>query len=211
MLRRVFGNQTSLSELHDWTKNKDMFADTRSLGTFFDNADYPRILSLNNGDVSLLKNTLVFMLTYLGIPSVYYGTEQYLDGGGDPYNKEALWLHGYNTSSDMYNFMRRMNLVRLQTQLYKHGFHEHTYKDNFYSYTNNGIATSIVTNVGSHGSNFTARVYLSYDYDTYLCNILAMPTAECYRVDITNAISVPITNGLPVVLMPTTQIKSWML
>lgn len=36
-----------------------------------------------------------------GIPVIYYGTEQELNGGNDPQNRESLWPH-YDTHSEMY-------------------------------------------------------------------------------------------------------------
>jgi glycosidase len=44
-----------------------------------------------------LKNALVFVLTEQGLPCLYYGTEQGLEGGNDPANREDLWESGYAT------------------------------------------------------------------------------------------------------------------
>jgi glycosidase len=45
-----------------------------------------------------LKNALVFVLTEQGLPCLYYGTEQGLEGGNDPANREDLWESGYATT-----------------------------------------------------------------------------------------------------------------
>jgi hypothetical protein len=40
-----------------------------------------------------------------GIPIIYAGQEQHYNGGNDPYNREATWLSGYNTSSVLYKLI----------------------------------------------------------------------------------------------------------
>ena len=52
----------------------------------------------------------MFSVFWEGIPVIYYGDEQYFNGGGDPYCREALWENGYNKESRLF-------------QLYKIGLH----------------------------------------------------------------------------------------
>jgi len=47
-----------------------------------------------------------------GIPIVYYGAEQAFHGNGDPTNREALWLSGYNTSAPLYQTLKAINTAR---------------------------------------------------------------------------------------------------
>lgn len=63
------------------------------LVTFLDNHDVARFQSFGiaNQDESRLRAALGWLLTARGIPSVYYGTEQEFDGGGDPWNREDMW------------------------------------------------------------------------------------------------------------------------
>lgn len=72
------------SSLH--TAIKDPYA----LGSFPDNHDNPRFLNIIP-DVNKFKNSLVFNLYALGIPIIYYGSEQGFNGGNDPYDREPLW------------------------------------------------------------------------------------------------------------------------
>jgi glycosidase len=46
----------------------------------------------------VFKTGHVLALTSVGIPIVYYGSEQYFTGGNDPNNREILWrnLDKYN-------------------------------------------------------------------------------------------------------------------
>jgi alpha-amylase len=85
--------------------------DSTLLGTFTENQDQPRLANYTN-DVSLLKNALAFALLTDGIPIIYYGSEQQFHGQTDPYNREALWLSGYDTSMPLYGHIAAINAAR---------------------------------------------------------------------------------------------------
>jgi glycosidase len=101
---------------------------TKTLVNFLDNHDVPRFL-YNGSGVSpfpdgvdpkqALRNALLFLLTQDGIPCIYYGTEQALQGGNDPANREDLWLgnpiDGYpsfDTSNPTFQWVRRLTRLR---------------------------------------------------------------------------------------------------
>lgn len=44
--------------------------------------------------------------------SVYSGQEQHYSGGGDPYDREAIWLSGYSTSAPLYTYVTLLNKIR---------------------------------------------------------------------------------------------------
>lgn len=79
------------------------FKDTSVLGTFIDNHDNSRFLNLNPS-VTLLKSAVTYSLFGVGIPIIYYGTEQAYHGGNDPENREPLWTN-MNTNSEMYKYI----------------------------------------------------------------------------------------------------------
>jgi len=56
---------------------------------FLDNHDVARFLS--EGTTETLRTALVYLTTTVGLPSIYYGTEQELSGGNDPGNREVMW------------------------------------------------------------------------------------------------------------------------
>ncbi|KAH8602699.1 glycoside hydrolase family 13 protein [Bisporella sp. PMI_857] len=93
---------------------RDMIAscqDTTLLGTFTENQDQPRLAHYTSS-ITLLKSALAFAFLTDGIPTIYYGSEQALNGLTDPDNREALWLTGYNTSSPLYLAITAMNTAR---------------------------------------------------------------------------------------------------
>lgn len=62
--------------------------------------------------MSLAKNAATFNILADGIPIVYAGQEQHYAGGADPENREATWLSGYSTSSELYKLIAQMNAIR---------------------------------------------------------------------------------------------------
>jgi glycosidase len=68
--------------------------------------------NLADARIQLIMNAHAYSIVTDGIPYVYYGSEAGFKGGNDPDNREALWLSGYNTSSTMYGFFKRLNAAR---------------------------------------------------------------------------------------------------
>jgi alpha-amylase len=90
---------------------KASFADLSVLGTFIDNHDHQRFLNYNNDHVAY-KNALTYVITAIGIPIIYYGTEQGFAGGNDPDNREPLWTSGYSTNTDLYTHIKTLVAFR---------------------------------------------------------------------------------------------------
>lgn len=78
--------------------------------TFIDNHDMSRFMTLANGNARALENAYVLMLTSSGIPTVYYGSEQYATGSTDPYNRGDM--PGFSTSSTAYQVISRLAPLR---------------------------------------------------------------------------------------------------
>jgi len=100
---------------------------TKTLVNFLDNHDIPRFLwdqnfpefasGLSSDDyrrlrTTKLKNALLFLLTEDGIPCIYYGTEQGFEGGNDPANREDLWETGYDTSNEVFSWVKQISGLR---------------------------------------------------------------------------------------------------
>jgi alpha-amylase len=62
--------------------------------------------------MSLAKNVAAFLILSDGIPMIYAGQEQHYSGGSDPYNREATWLSGYSTESELYKLVAASNAIR---------------------------------------------------------------------------------------------------
>ena len=68
-------------------------APTQVMVNFLDNHDLPRFM-FEKTDPGILRAGLAYLMTWDGIPCIYYGTEQDFDGGVDPKNREDMFL-GY--------------------------------------------------------------------------------------------------------------------
>lgn len=120
------------------------FTDLSLLGLFVDNHDNARFLYNHSGKKAQFRNATVFSLTGLGIPFVYYGTEQYYTGGNDPANRESLW-QSLNTSSDFYKIIAKVNAQRKKSAIWNQQFVERYAAQNFYSYSR-GLFLVALTN-----------------------------------------------------------------
>jgi alpha-amylase len=89
----------------------DNCQDSTMLGNFLENQDQPRLANYTS-DVSLLKNAMCFNMLTDGIPITYYGSEQQFTGQADPYNREALWTSGYDTTVPLYSHLAGINAAR---------------------------------------------------------------------------------------------------
>lgn len=75
---------------------------------FLDNHDMTRFT--NHEDPSLTDLALSLLLTSIGIPLVYYGTEQYMSGGDDPDNRAMM--SGFNRETTAYRILSQLNRLR---------------------------------------------------------------------------------------------------
>lgn len=76
--------------------------------------DTERYITMIGGDTRRLKNTVLFQMTYLGVPHIYYGDEVALEGGRDPDNRRPFpWnWESDSTASDIHEFYKRLIKIR---------------------------------------------------------------------------------------------------
>jgi glycosidase len=65
-------------------------APNQVLVNFLDNHDLPRFM-FEKSDFAIQRVALMYLMTWDGIPCVYYGTEQGFAGGVDPKNREDMF------------------------------------------------------------------------------------------------------------------------
>lgn len=92
------------------------------LVTFIDNHDQPRFMAKESadGDPQRLRQALVLLYTSIGIPCLYYGTEQGFQGGHDPFNREDMIgigsdpkaVNHFDPKHPLYEFIARLIQVR---------------------------------------------------------------------------------------------------
>ena len=99
---------------------------SRYFVTFLDNHDqHGRFLQ--PGEPAYLAGLgLGLLFTLVGIPSVYYGTEQALTGTEDGHDsfesvREALWGHGFAEDGEVYLYLQRLAAVRRKAPALRYG------------------------------------------------------------------------------------------
>jgi glycosidase len=75
---------------------------------FLDNHDLERFLH-RESSFEVLANALFYLMTWDGIPCVYYGTEQAFNGGNDPFNREDM---RFETDGPAYGLVREFVAFR---------------------------------------------------------------------------------------------------
>ena len=122
-MRDVFASGANFSEIDGTlTAENGNFTWANDLVTFIDNHDMPRFLSVNN-NTNRINEATAFLLTSRGIPSIYYGDEQYLhndtSGGGDPYNRPMM--ASFSTITTAYSLIHSLATLRQQNPALAYG------------------------------------------------------------------------------------------
>ena len=84
--------------------------------------DMPRFVTLARGDRTSLRLATLFMMTYPGAPSIYYGDEIGMTGGHDPANRGAFpWDQGETWDRDLLATMSGAAALRHALPVLRHG------------------------------------------------------------------------------------------
>ncbi len=83
--------------------------------------DTPRILSITDGDVALAKLAVALLMTYVGVPCVYYGDEVGLEGRWDPDNRRTMPWDEANWDGDLHQWYKQLIALRKTSPALRHG------------------------------------------------------------------------------------------
>jgi alpha-amylase len=179
--------------------------DTSLLGSFSENHDNPRFPSKND-DMALARNIITFTMLTDGIPIIYQGQEQHycsLGGGGNPYNREALWLSGYDRNHELYKLITLLNKVR------RHAMHEDSvflttraevvHKSFQTIAIEKGRLLIVLTNGGSQSVGYTRSVRSRFTTGSLVTDVL---TCETQMVKRNGSLDVTLEAGQPKVYYP---------
>ncbi|RDH36480.1 alpha-amylase [Aspergillus welwitschiae] len=204
----------SISDLYNMIKSvASDCSDPTLLGNFIENHDNPRFASYTS-DYSQAKNVLSYIFLSDGIPIVYAGEEQHYSGGKVPYNREATWLSGYDTSAELYTWIATTNAIRKLAISADSAYITYA-NDAFYTDSNTiamrkGTSGSqvitVLSNKGSSGSSYTLT--LSGSGYTSGTKLIEAYTCTSVTVDSSGDIPVPMASGLPRVLLPASVVDS---
>jgi alpha-amylase len=192
------GSSQDMVNMHDQIGS--MFPDPTALGTFVDNHDNPRFLSIKN-DTALLKNALTYTILSRGIPIVYYGTEQAFSGGNDPANREDLWRSGFNAQSDMYDAISKLTYAKHAVGGLADNDHKHLYvADTAYAFSRaGGNMVALTTNSGSGSS--AQHCFGTQVPNGRWQNVFDEGNGPTYSADGNGQLCLNVSNGQPIVLL----------
>jgi glycosidase len=88
------------------------FAYQNDLVNFIDNHDRQRFMTVDTSsyDRKHLHEALAFILTARGIPCIYYGSEQYLEGGNDPDNRRKM--PAFDETTTAFKLIKQLSTLR---------------------------------------------------------------------------------------------------
>lgn len=79
-----------------------------------DSHDVPRFLSRCGGDVRKLKLAIFFMMTFLGVPSIFYGDEAGIEGSAEQEYRRPMPWENHPEEGELFRFLKRMTGLRQQ-------------------------------------------------------------------------------------------------
>ncbi|MEO8672207.1 MAG: alpha-amylase family glycosyl hydrolase [Tahibacter sp.] len=121
-INSVFGQGGSFSGLDSViAQQQGDFRYQNDLVNFVDNHDRKRFLTVDTSgdDQKHLHEALAFVLTARGIPCIYYGTEQYLQGGDDPDNRRKM--PGFSETTTAFNLVKTLSALRRDNEALAYG------------------------------------------------------------------------------------------
>ena len=172
---------------------------------FLDNQDNPRFLSTSesSGNTNALKAALAFLYTSIGIPCLYYGTEQGFDGTTDPNCREDMFAgqwkdvgtavqslsapgaDNFNMTHPLFQWIARLNNFRRLYPAMSLGSYVNQWYNpsapGLFSYSRilNSQEIFVILNTASSSQTLSARA-LTYPAGTVLVNLLN--TNETYTL-----------------------------
>lgn len=146
-LRQVLRNKSD-----GWTGFEKMinatassYSEVSDQVTFMDNHDMDRFKSAGTSDTDV-NMALVVTLTSRGVPNIYYGTEQYMEGNGDPNNRH--FMTGYGRDTNAYKLIQKLSAIRTTNPALAYGDTETRWiNDNVYIYERELGANVVLTAV----------------------------------------------------------------
>lgn len=121
-INNVFGQGGSFTGLNNViTQQQTDFAYQNDLVNFVDNHDRKRFLTVDTSadDRKHLHAALAFVLTARGIPCIYYGTEQYLEGGDDPDNRRKM--PAFDETTTAFKLIKSLSTLRKNNEALGYG------------------------------------------------------------------------------------------
>lgn len=121
--RQVFRDNTaSMTDLNTMiVDTANAYQEIEDQVTFIDNHDMDRFHQVS-ANTRALEQAMVFTLTSRGVPGIYYGTEQYMTGNGDPANRAKMT--SFDRTSTAFNLIASLAPLRKSNPAFAYGTSE---------------------------------------------------------------------------------------
>lgn len=167
-LRNVIGGSGNMYDLDSVvTATAGDYDEANNQVTFIDNHDMSRFYTLTSS-TGKVDQAYAVMLTSRGIPTVYYGSEQYLAGSTDPYNRGDMT--SFSTASKAYTIISKLAPLRKSNPALAYGDTEQRWINNdVYIYERefgNSVVVTAVNKSASANYNITG-LYTALPAGTY--------------------------------------------
>lgn len=156
----------------------------------------------------MAKNVLVFTMLFDGIPMIYQGQEQHLTGNAVPTNREAIWLTKYDTNTELYKLIAKLNSIRshaafLGTDYFEDSTHTIFQGASELAFTKGVQGRQVVMVLSTQPSTsgaYEIDMAVSYNAGTPVTDVL---NCKNYTVDNQGLLRVGMDKGEPRVFFPT--------
>jgi len=124
-----------------------------------DSHDMPRFLSLVSGNVKRLALAYLFVFTYPGAPSIYYGDEIGLTGGKDPDCRKTFPWDEKDWNTDLRNQIKSFVALRNANPVLRTGEYKVIYaKDGIVAYTRKNEERTMLVVLNANDSPHTVTI-----------------------------------------------------
>lgn len=116
--------QIDAAEFDQWltaARARIPYANALCQFNLLDSHDTRRFLTMVNGERPLLLLGLLLLISYPGVPCLYYGTEVGLEGGNDPDNRRCMIWHEEQQDRQLLAQCRQLLGLRQQLPALSHG------------------------------------------------------------------------------------------
>lgn len=86
--------------------------------------DTERILTLTGGNIQKVKLAVLFQMTYIGAPMIYYGDEIGMMGGRDPDCRRTMIWDTLRWNIDLHNYYKKLINIRKNYPSLRKGFYK---------------------------------------------------------------------------------------
>ncbi len=163
-----------------------------------DSHDMPRFLNLVQGDVRRLKLAYLFLMTYPGAPTIYYGDEIGLTGERDPLNRKTFPWDKSKWNQDLHDFVRELIMIRHSMPVLRTGSYEPIYTEGLvlgYLRREYEETVLVLINTDDQPQNISINLSGAFDEQTVLQDQIG---SGSYTVEnnALNGITIPAQSGL---------------